>query len=152
MGAFDFLKHNLPLKIENITGMLVALHVANRQTLFVMLGVDGLVNRLGTGAEDNVENDMFIGKASLDTFNTLRSRINPDIFQWIGEHADPAPVGKICRLAVGFQLKDGRELMSEWQYGSQSLGPPPEVRDFVIAAVEITDPWYEQQKLMVQGG
>jgi hypothetical protein len=132
--------------------MLVSLYVADQQALFVMLGADGSINRLGTGAGGNTENDLCIGKTTPNVFTDLRGRINPDIFQWEGGHADPAPVGKSCKLTVGFQMAGGKALMSEWRYGSESLGPPPEVRDFVVAAVELTDPWYEQLKSAGRGG
>jgi hypothetical protein len=55
-------------------------------------------------------------------------------------------------LTVGFQKSGGQELITEWRYGSESQGPPPEVCEFVVAAVEATDPWFEQQKAMVRRG
>ena len=33
-----------------------------------------------------------------------------------------------------------------WRYGTESLGPPEEIRRFVIAAIEATNPWFELQK------
>jgi hypothetical protein len=62
----------------------------------------------------------------------------------------PEKVGKVCELTVGFKKAGGEELMTAWQYGSESQGPPPEICNFVIAAVEATTPWYEQQKAMVR--
>jgi hypothetical protein len=56
----------------------------------------------------------------------------------------------VCELTVGFKKAGGEELMTAWQYGSESQGPPPEICNFVIAAVEATTPWYEQQKAMVR--
>jgi hypothetical protein len=53
---------------------------------------------------------------------------------------------------VGFQRADGQELMTKWRYGSESQGPPPEVCQFVVDAVEATDPWFEQQKAMARRG
>jgi hypothetical protein len=100
----------------------------------------------------NNDGTTFIGRASTDVYNSLRGRIDPGIFQGEGGYTDPEPVGKICKLKFGFQFADGRESMSEWLFGLESLGPPPEVCDFVIAIVEATEPWYEQQKSMVKGG
>jgi len=41
---------------------------------------------------------------------------------------------------VRFQQPNGQELTTKWRYGSESQGPPREFCQFVVAAVEITDP------------
>jgi len=56
----------------------------------------------------------------------------------------------VCELTVGFQQADGRALVTAFRYGSASQGPPPELCTFVVAAVEATNPWFEQQKAMVR--
>jgi hypothetical protein len=37
-----------------------------------------------------------------------------------------------------------------WKYGSESAGPPPEVAALVLAALEGTASWFENQKAMVR--
>jgi hypothetical protein len=133
-----------------IKGIMVTLHIADQQALFIMLASEGTINRMGTGSVSNIERDLFIGRTTPELFEGLRQRVGADLLRWIGQYGDPSPRGKLCRLTVGFQHDDGSEAMSHWQYGAESQGPPPVVRDFVIAAVRTTDPWFQQQKQMTQ--
>src|SRR5262245_5010100 len=125
---------------------LVTLLIGGEQSLFIMLGSDGSINRMGTGPVDNAERDMFIGKTGPQLFQQLRCKVSHELLGWCGRQlADPQPQGKACELTVGFQRADGKELMTNWRYGSESQGPPPEVCQFVVDAVEATDPWFEEQ-------
>jgi hypothetical protein len=56
---------------ESINAIMVKLDVAGRQALFIVLANDGLVNRLGTGAVTNTENDLFIGRTNDPVFAQL---------------------------------------------------------------------------------
>ena len=152
MGFLDFIKRkaNVP-DANNIDAIWITLQVTDKPVLFVMLAAEGSINRLGTGAEDNSENDLFIGITPPDLFASLVNRVNADLLKWIGQYAHPAPKGKICELIVGFKKADGKESISFWRYGTESSGPSPEICNFVNTAVEVTGPWYEQQKRMVRG-
>lgn len=131
---------------DEIHGILVRLLVGGEQSLFIMLGVDGSVTRVGTGAVNNTERDMFIGRTDPVLFRALREQITPGLLAWCGQsRADPEPRGKFCELTVLFKRVSGEELLTAWQYGSESMGPPPEVGQFVVAAVRATDPWFSQQ-------
>ena len=57
-----------------------------------------------------------------------------------------APKGKICELTIYLFLPNKEERAIYFKYGSESIGPPPEVSRLVLAAIEITNPWYEQFK------
>jgi len=132
--------------IENIDAIFVTLEIAGKNSLFVLVAKDGSINRLGTGTEDNTENDMFIGVTSSEAFEKLRKQIEPTVFNWEGEYKSPNIVGKPCKLTLGFRLADGRETGSVWEYGTKSQGPPPEISRFVVASVEATEAWFEEQK------
>jgi hypothetical protein len=135
--------------VNSICGILVTLHVADEQVLYLMLATDGTIHRMGTGSESNVERDLFIGKSSMTAFEQLRKQMTPNLLQWLGQYSDPYLKGKRCRLTIGLRLSDGRELASQWQYGTQSQGPPDEICQFVTAAIDVTNSWYEQQKELV---
>lgn len=139
------------LNAINLSGILVTLHVGDAQALYIMLTAVGAIQRMGSGSEANAENDLFIGKASGELFAELRRCVTSELLQWLGQFSDPHPKGKRCRLTIGFRQDDGTELTSQWQYGTDSQGPPPQVSDFVRAALYLTQTWYqEQQKLAPQ--
>jgi hypothetical protein len=136
--------------IEDIFVIWMTIKVEGKNTLFLMLASEGLVNRLGTGAVDNTENDMFIGKTDEPLFLQLRSRIDPRWLPQMGSsYALPERKGKECELTIGFKFGDSKETGVTFKYGSESQGPPGDLVKFVINAVEITNPWYEREKKRV---
>jgi hypothetical protein len=138
-------------KQNNLVGILVTFFIEEEQFLFIMLSDDGGINRMGTGLPAVLENDLFIGKTSLSAFESLRKQVNPKLLKWFNVHyADPALKGKRCKLTLGLKQKDGTELMSVWEYGSESQGPPSEIANFAVKVIEITNPWYEEQKKIVK--
>lgn len=136
---------------SQVVAILVRLAVAGEQSLFVVLGSDGSINRMGNGSADDIERQLFIGKVAPDLFMQLLARVTPGVVHFLGQGlAVPHPKGKPCELIVLFKYADGREAVSGWRYGSESQGPHPEVCDFVAAAVELTEPWFQAQKRMVR--
>jgi hypothetical protein len=138
---------------DEFHGIMVTLTVNGAQSLFIMLGADGSINRVGTGAVDNTERDMFIGRTDPILFRDLLAEITPELLTWCGQsRADPEPRGQLCDLTVGFKRASGEELLTAWRYGSESMGPPPEVGQFVVAAIRATDPWFAKQQAMARRG
>jgi hypothetical protein len=136
---------------DEIVGLTVVLLIGGEQSLFILLGSDGSINRMGNGSVDHLERQMFIGKVDPDLFLQLRSRVTPGVLYFLGQRLEaPQPKGKLCELTVGFKYADGREATTAWRYGSESQGPHPEVGAFVVAAAQATDPWFEQQKEMAR--
>lgn len=132
---------------EAVTGLLVMLEVGGRPMLLIRLGVDGGIHRHGSGSLERVDRDRFIGTTTPETFRRVAAKITPQLLEWCGQsRAHPAPRGELCDLVIVFKRADGRESMTAWRYGTHSKWPPPEVLEFVDAAVEATCPWYEEQK------
>ena len=135
----------------DIAAVMVVLLVDGEQSLFILLSQDGAINRMGTGSTDQIERQLFIGKVGPDLFEQLRSQVTPGVVYFLGQRlAAPEPRGKLCELSVLFKYADGRESVSVWRYGSESQGPHPEVRSFVVNAIRVTEPWFQQQKEMVR--
>ncbi len=131
----------------DITGFFTSLFMGEEQVLFIGLFGDGTINRMGTGSLENLEKDMFIGKTFPDVFEDLKKMISSDLLQWFNsQHSDPASKGMPCKLTLGLKQRDGKELISIWQYGSESTSPPPEVYEFLLKSIEFTNPWYEERK------
>lgn len=134
---------------EDLTGLAITLKVEDDLSLLVLLAADGSINRLGTGTVNNTEKEMFIGVTDPKLFESIRPHINSDVIRWVGGRADQAPSGEICELTIWLFLPNKEERTIYFKYGSESIGPPPEVTGLVLAAIEITNPWYEQFKVGV---
>lgn len=134
------------VKQEDVIGLAITIKVEEDLSLLVLLAADGSINRLGTGTVNNTEKEMFIGVADPKLFEIIRPHIDSDVIRWIGGRTDQAPKGKICELTIWLFLPNKEERIIYFKYGSESIGPPPEVGRLVLAAIEITNPWYEQFK------
>lgn len=127
---------------NRISGILVRLNVESAPYLLVALDADGNIERLGRGERESLS-----GTGAEKLFESLREKVTPGVLKWAGQSwSDPFPRGKPCQLLLGFKQGDGRETLTRWDYGSESPEPPPELLDFVVAAVETTNPWYRRQK------
>lgn len=133
---------------DSINAIMVKLDVAERQLLFIVLAADGLVNRVGTGAMNNSENDLFIGRTTDPLFATLREQVRPEWLEHFGAYDIPGKVGSTCTLSLLFKTSEGQEGGIQFVYGSESQGPPSDICEFVTEAVRLTDPWYATQKQM----
>ncbi|QDT89647.1 hypothetical protein [Gimesia algae] len=155
MGFFDRFKSKpAATKInsaDSVARIMVVLECDGDQVLFILLIDDGTINRMGTGAEENEEQDLYIGKSDTAAFQAVRSICSPVIDAWIGGFGDPDAAGKPCKLLVGFQTTAGEESLSQWEYGTESKGPPAEVVAVVKHAVQATAGWYAEQKTLSAG-
>jgi hypothetical protein len=131
---------------ELINAIIVKLDISDRQALFVLLANDGAVNRSGTGAVNNTDNDLFIGRTNDPLFEQLRAQIRPGWMDRLGSYDIPSKAGITCTLSVLFKTTEGEEGGVRFVYGSESQGPPGDICQFVTEAVRLTDPWYEKQK------
>jgi len=136
----------------SIKGILLDLEVEGAQSLFVLLADDGAVNRLGTGTVDNDERDLFIGLAEEPMFEQLRDKFQPEWMSRDGEYDVVDKEGRTCTLTIIVTFDGGRELSWRFRYGSESNGPPDDICEFVAAAVRLTEPWYQDQKLIAASG
>src|SRR5262245_23162358 len=94
---------------ETINAIMVKLDIADHQALFIVFAKDGLVNRLGTGAVNNTENGLFIGRTNEPLFAQLRAQVRPEWMEHFGTYDVPSQVGSTCKLSVLFQAEEGEE-------------------------------------------
>ena len=95
---------------ESIKAIFVELEIDGKQSLAVLLADDGLVNRLGTGAVDNTERDLFIGRANEPLFAQLRDKVQPEWMLHPGAYDVSEKAGRTCTLRIILQPSAGPEL------------------------------------------
>jgi len=136
-------------KVSDINAVHVTLETGDKQVLLILLAADGSINRLGTGSVNNKDNDLFIGVTQEPLFKQLLTNLNDAMLDHMGGYDVPEQRGVPCKLSVGLAFANGEENGFGFRYGSESKGPPHEIIQFVTAAVQLTDPWFQQQKKMV---
>jgi len=139
------------MEMESLSVIWMDLLVDGQQSLIVLLAEDGTVNRLGNGTANDTERTLFIGTTNEALFAQLRDKVKPEWIPHQGAYDMPEKKGTICTLTLILGHADGHEDRFGFRYGSESQGPPLDICKFVEAAVRLTDPWYEQQKLIANG-
>lgn len=136
-------------KVSDINSVHVTLEKGGKQALFILLAADGSINRRGTGSVNNTDNDLFIGVTQEPLFKQLLTHLDDAMLDHMGGYDVPERRGVPCKLSSGLAFSNGGENGFGFRYGSESEGPPHEIIEFVTAAVQLTDPWFQQQKQMV---
>lgn len=122
----------------------ITLEVNGERNLFVLLDADGTVNRQGNGRSDSDIGALYLGATDKPLFKSLMMNVPDDLFQRAGSYGDPAPRGLPCKLTIIFE-GGGESAAFEYEYGSESSGPPAEIRELVVNAIELTGPYYIRQ-------
>jgi hypothetical protein len=134
-------------RIDDVRACFIVLEYDGRQTLVVLLGRDGSINRMGNGKVDpEVDLTWYIGMVDQPLFDQLMEALPPDILTLSGRYDEPSERrGVECKCTISFQYADGGNSGLEILWGSESEGLPLELRDFISRAVELTDPWWQAQ-------
>ncbi len=134
--------------MKDYQAITVQLKIEEDVSLLILLHKDGTINRKGNGSE-NIDKNFFIGKNDDNLLSKLAHSITPDFEEFLNKiFDDPDKKGKTCMLEIS--LSDEKETTGmRFTYGTKSIGPPEPVYNFVIKAVELTDPWFLKQKKTV---
>jgi hypothetical protein len=141
-----------PPKASDVRGLTITLDVNKQPSLFILLGADGSINRMGTGNLQNTERELFIGRADPSVFEALRSQVTEAMLGSLGHiYQRQDSTGLSCKLSLTFHFRDRTEDRLVFLYDSESEGAPSDVADLVKAAIRETDPWYENFKKAAGG-
>lgn len=132
--------------VADIHALSISLQVDGLQALFLRIDRDGSIQRLGTGAVDNEEQQLIVGQANPELFRQTLKQLADPLLAHCGAYDLPDKEGLHCVLTIAFTFADASENGFAFHYGSESQGPPQELAHFVAAALEITEPWYQRQK------
>jgi len=136
-----------PRKVADVKGISVSLTIDGKMSLFVLLEEEGLINRMGSGSLNNTEEELYIGRGDPAIFQQVRSHLIEEMLAIVGREYDCGNIsGAACKLEIALQFADNTSGGFAFLYGSDSQGPPKEVRALVSAAVFLTENWYEDFK------
>jgi hypothetical protein len=140
----------VPVAGPALSEISVKIDAGGAHAFFIVLGADGTIRRRRADAAEGPDQDMVIGAADPDLFETIRSLITPQLLKWCRPlRSATESTSGLRELEVRLKQADGEELRSHWQVDVESSGPPSPVIEFAAATVEATNRWYEQQKAAI---
>lgn len=138
------------MKKEEIKTVSLRLDAGRENTILsILLAVDGSIKRMGNGRFSDIDakKELHIGAGQEQLFRDFVSHIPNDIFKYAGRYDLPEPQGLPCTLTLLFQGHDDSGVGYEFNYGSESQGPPEEIQELVTVAIETTNKWLEAQNI-----
>ena len=135
------------MELTNIT---IELQIEEDTSLVIFLHKDGTINRKGDGTT-KIDKNFFMGLTeTIPIIEKLNRLIDEEFEQYLNNVYDlPDKKGKTCSIEI--ILANEKETKGvKFFYGSDSYGPPKPIGDFVIKAIELTDPWYNTQQKMIK--
>ena len=132
-------------KNVSITSIRINLEIEGQQTLFIFMAEDGTIQRMGYGNESYEPKDLYIGSATENCFKEFRDDVKDEYLTYAGTYTSEDSKGLLCRLTVEFSTGEA-DYNFEYKYGSESAGPHQEIMQLVKKAIDVTEPWFLQQK------
>jgi hypothetical protein len=132
--------------MTSLDHLLVEMKIAEQQSLLILLHKDGTINRMGNGTTQ-IDKNFFIGiTETVGMLQELVGLITTDFEAALNKVFDlPEKKGDVCSLEI--VMADEKETKGiKFIYGIKSVGPPQEIKDFVLRAIELTNPWFQQQQ------
>jgi hypothetical protein len=129
---------------NNYEATTIELNIEDEPSLMILLHKDGTINRKGRGTEE-IDKNFYMGIQKDSLLTELSKLITPEFQSLLNKVNDyPDKNGKICMLEI--TLSNGKETKGvRYTYGSESMGPPIPIANYVNKAIELTDPWYNKQ-------
>src|SRR5512139_228530 len=128
--------------VSDIRLLHIALATGGEPALFILLAADGTINRLGRGSSTDEDRTFYIGVTKEPLFENLVWHLSDELLKHMGVYDVPEKRGVPCELTIGFRFADATENGFTFRYGSESIGPPQAIRQFVKAALQITHSWF----------
>lgn len=108
--------------------------------LLIEVGDDDRTARRGDGTVDGAR-DYVSAPGPAGIFRRLRDLVSHELATRSGRMELPSPAGAEMVLTIRLG-SSGASSTLELVYGDRSAGPPPDARDLVSTAVDLTDDWY----------
>lgn len=133
--------------MKNIQILSISIKVIEKTSLYILLHEDGTINRQGFGNFDFntnfclgiIETKIILNELSKLLDSELESKFNND-------YDLPNKKGMPCSMEIIFESENKISKIN-FNYGSESVGPPEEVYKLVLKAIELTDSWYNQNNI-----
>ena len=135
-----------------LDAFLIELYVNGIRGLVLGLSADGAVNRFGSGTWSSLGNrheHAIIDQTDGSFFRQVTEFFQSSWLDQAGVQTLQEQRGVPCVLRLTFICLDRPFSVLELRYGSHSQGPPRDIREFFIRAVEVTQPWYDAQNRRV---
>jgi hypothetical protein len=129
------------LERTRITGIRVQMTVDGARFVHARLARDGAIERGSRGGRE------YSGRLADSTlYGDCLRKAGPDVLRWAGQDwSDPRPRGLPCELLIAFEEAGGREILTRWEYGTDSPEPPQELRRFLFEVVDATNAWVQSR-------
>ncbi|MEL6848012.1 MAG: hypothetical protein AAFP92_05820 [Bacteroidota bacterium] len=118
--------------------------IKGKPVLMLTFHASGALNRMGDGSGDKAVSRLCMGHGDPAWFTILLQELGEDALDLVGRYEFPDPQGDKAVLSIVLS-KEEEETGFEFTYGTESVGPPEEMVNWVELAVNLSHDWWEEQ-------
>lgn len=136
---------------DQITGIMIKLEADGKDRFYIALDSAGSINRSGTGRMMDEHDNLYIGLTKEPIFKKLIDNMSDTILKCVSKVCNiPCKCKEDipCKLTVSFQIGQQTET-AIFVYGYR-CGLPIELRSLLKNAFELTQSWYDNQKIIAK--
>ena len=136
--------------VPQFSNTTIEVELSNKNCLAILLAGDGTINRKGSSALDTADHNFFMGITREPLFDSLMKSVTPELLSYCGKkQADCDTTKATCRVKISLSGQQGNTGLEYCVNGTMNELPKP-IRDYVTAAIRVTEPWYSQQVVLTQ--
>jgi hypothetical protein len=135
----------------DIVAVSIDLRAGGEVLLFLLLAAEGATHGTRVRPRGNRGKRLAPASHGHALFEQLRSEIPDELLESTGAYDLPDRRGVPCTLAIRFRFSDGTVDGFGFAYGSESHGPPAEIRRIVERAIALTESRYREHLTRAAG-
>ena len=128
--------------IDQAQTLEIQFQVANASQLHLIIRRNGSISRRGDGEQP--DGPIAMGRIEGEVFTSLVDSLPEEVWSEPGRYELSRQGGDPFLLSVGL-TGEGLDTGLAFQYDSEGVGPPEELIEFVEAALDATEEWYQDQ-------
>jgi hypothetical protein len=136
---------------EIFLGTTIDVDISNQNCLAIVLAKDGAISRKGTTALDSADKDFFAGITKDPVFDSLINKLSNELVDYSNTTSPSCDTTKpTCKARISF---GNHQLAKSLEYcvnGTFNDLPAP-IKNYIINAIRVTEPWYQNQKKLLKG-
>jgi hypothetical protein len=132
------------------TGTTIDVDISNQNCLAIVLAKDGAISRKGTAAPDSADKDFFAGFTKDPVFDSLINKLSNELVEYSNTTSPSCDTTKpTCTARISF---GNHQLAKSFEYcvnGTFNDLPAP-IKNYITAAIRLTEPWYQNQRKLLK--
>jgi hypothetical protein len=135
---------------QNFLGTTVDVDISNENRLSISLAKNGAISRKGTDALDSADKDFFAGITKDPVFDSLMNKLSNQLVDYTTTTLPSCDTTRpTCKARISFGNHQSAKSFEYCVNGTFNDLPAP-IKNYITAAIRLTEPWYQNQRKLLK--